>query len=231
MFPSTPEMNQPAKAEEGPGSGARRFVKKGKPMVEIRIHGRGGQGNVIAAYLLATAAFLDGQFSQAFPSFGAERRGAPITAFVRMDSHVIRRRSQVTSPLFLILQDDGLFRIPETMAGLLPGGAVLVNSSRTPEELRQWTREDGLSLGDSVRLVSIAATRLAVEEIGKPIPNTVLLSAFVALTGLLSRESLTKALEGRFSGPLLDGNLKLAGKAMNLVQTDQWKEVVLAGSH
>ncbi len=200
-------------------------------MVEIRIHGRGGQGNVIAAYLLATSAFLDGKYSQAFPSFGAERRGAPITAFVRIDTRTIRRRSQITSPLFLILQDDGLLRIPETVSGLLPEGSVLVNSPHPPEELLRRLEEDGIPLGESVRLLSIPATRMALDEIGRSIPNTVLLSAFLHLTGLLTRDSLLKALEGRFSGPLLAGNLRLAKNAMDQVQTGQWKEIALAGSH
>lgn len=97
-------------------------------MIEVRIHGRGGQGNVVAAYLLATAAFETGQHCQAFPSFGAERRGAPVTAYVRIAAQPIRRRCQVANPAFLLVQDAGLLHIPSTLEGLKPGGGILVNS-------------------------------------------------------------------------------------------------------
>ncbi|MCL5284379.1 MAG: 2-oxoacid:acceptor oxidoreductase family protein [Nitrospirae bacterium] len=197
-------------------------------MVEIRIHGRGGQGNVLAAYLLATAAFVEGRYSQAFPSFGAERRGAPITAFVRIDSAPILRRSQVTSPRFLILQDSGLLRIPGTLSGLSPEGAILVNSPDSPEELRRRLDDAGLSLDPAVRMLSLPATRLSMEVLGRPIPNTPLLSAFFSLTGLLSLQSLGQALEGRFSGDLLAKNRTLVDAGASHVPAGLWKEAVHA---
>ncbi len=197
-------------------------------MVEIRIHGRGGQGNVLAAYLLATAAFYEEKFSQAFPSFGAERRGAPITAFVRIDSTPILRRSQVTSPRYLILADDGLLRVPETLSGLSPEGAILVNSSHTPEDLRKRLEEEGISLGTGLRIATVPATRLAMEALGRPIPNASLLSAFLSLTGILSAESLGRAFVGRFSGDLLSKNLALVSSGASLVPENLWKEPVHA---
>ena len=197
-------------------------------MVEIRIHGRGGQGNVLAAYLLATAAFLEGQFSQAFPSFGAERRGAPITAFVRIDASPILRRSQITSPRYLVLADDGILRIPETLAGLSPEGAILVNSPRSPEELRKRLEEEGMTVGPAVRIETIPATRLAMEVLGRPIPNAPLLSAFLSLTGTLSTESLGRAFAGRFSGDLLQKNMSLVASGASLVTQNLWKEPIHA---
>ena len=197
-------------------------------MVEIRIHGRGGQGNVLAAYLLATAAFLEGQFSQAFPSFGAERRGAPITAFVRIDGSPILRRSQITSPRYLVLADDGILRIPETLAGLSPEGAILVNSPRSPEELRKRLEEEGMTVGPAVRIETIPATRLAMEVLGRPIPNAPLLSAFLSLTGTLATESLGRAFAGRFSGDLLQKNLTLVTSGASLVTRNLWKEPIHA---
>src|SRR5260221_13169617 len=96
--------------------------------VEIRIHGRGGQGNVVAAYLLAAGAIRAGFNAQAFPAFGAERRGAPVTAFVRIRVTPIRRRAEVEHPDFLVVQDSKLLDIPGTTAGLVDGSGILVNA-------------------------------------------------------------------------------------------------------
>lgn len=197
-------------------------------MVEIRIHGRGGQGNVIAAYLLASAAFYDGKFSQAFPSFGAERRGAPITAFVRIDERPILRRSQVISPQALLLQDDGLLRIPGTLSGLSQDGAVLVNSSCPPEELRRRLEEDGRPLSPLIGLMTLPATRLSLEVLGRPIPNTPLLAAFLALTEMIPLESLLRALSVRFSGDLLKKNQALVEKGAAQVASGRWRKAVHA---
>ncbi len=197
-------------------------------MVEIRIHGRGGQGNVLAAYLLATAAFFEGQFSQAFPSFGAERRGAPITAFVRIEAAPILRRSQVTAPRYLILQDHGLLRIPETLAGLAPGGAILVNSPDSPEGIRSRLADEEVLVDPSVRIVSIPATSLAMDLLGRPIPNVPLLGAFLSLTGLLSADSLVRALSERFTGEVLKKNLALVEAGASRAGAGLWKESVHA---
>ena len=93
-------------------------------MIEVRIHGRGGQGNVVAAYLLATAAFTEGWHAQAFPAFGAERRGAPVIAFTRLNDKAIRRRCQVEAPDYLIIQDEALLHVPGITDGLKPGGKI-----------------------------------------------------------------------------------------------------------
>lgn len=184
-------------------------------MIEIRIHGRGGQGNVVAAYLLATAAFEEGRYAQAFPNFGAERRGAPVTAFVRIADRPIRRRCQVIEPTYLIVQDDTLLHLPDISAGLQAGGAVLVNSIHDSADL-------AAQMGCEV--VALPASALAQEILGRPVPNTALLSAFLELTGLLPRAALVKALGERFRGTVLDNNRQLVERAAAAVDTGAWQE-------
>lgn len=184
-------------------------------MIEIRIHGRGGQGNVAAAYILAGAAFEDSRFSQAFPSFGAERRGAPVTAFVRIADKPFSRRCQVIHPGYLIIQDEALLHVPGVTEGLLPGGGILVNSTRSSAELKELTGLD---------MVSIPANALAKKILGRPVPNTALLSAFLALTGMVSLEALVKGLGQRFKGDVLERNTKLVNEAAGMVPAGIWKD-------
>jgi len=183
-------------------------------MIEIRIHGRGGQGNVVAAYLLAAAAIASGRYAQAFPAFGAERRGAPVAAFVRLDDQPIRRRCQVREPTFLIVQDPALLAVAGTLSGLRPGGTVLVDG---PSE--------HIAERDGAEVLAIPATRLAMEHIGRPVPNTALLAAFIALTEMLPLTALTGALSERFKGGVLEQNLKLVSAAAEMVEAGRWREV------
>ncbi len=184
-------------------------------MIEIRIHGRGGQGNVVAAYLLAMAAFEEGRYGQAFPNFGAERRGAPVMAFVRIDDSPIQRRCQVLHPAFLIIQDQALLHVPGVTDGLLPDGKILVNSSLSSAELSQ-------QLGKTA--IALPAMALAKQFLGRPVPNTALLAAFFSLTELLSQESLSNVLQKRFKGKILENNLKLIKEAATKVPAGLWKE-------
>jgi pyruvate ferredoxin oxidoreductase gamma subunit len=188
-------------------------------MIEYRIHGRGGQGSVAAAYLLAAAAFEAGFTCQAFPAFGAERRGAPVMAFVRIDTKPITLRSQVRNPDFLIVQDETLLLDPNLTNGLKSGGAMLVNSRKPSDEIASV-------LGTKV--VAFPATDLAVEVIGRPIPNTALLAAFLALTETVPQEALAAALKGRFHGAVLEKNLALIAKAAEAVEKGAWKELAYA---
>jgi len=182
-------------------------------VLEIRIHGRGGQGNVVAAYLLAGAAFEVGRHCQAFPAFGAERRGAPVTAFVRIADCPIRRRNQVRTPAFLIIQDDSLLHVPGVLDGLLPGGGVLVNSTESSESL-------SARLG--VATASIPATTLSTEVLGRPMPNVALLAAFLTATGALPHDALDKALAHRFKGDVLERNRALMARAEASVPAGLW---------
>ena len=187
-------------------------------MLEIRIHGRGGQGNVVAAYLLATAAIGEGRYAQAFPAFGAERRGAPVVAFTRIAEEPIRRRCQVLEPAFLIIQDQALMHIPGVLEGLKPGGGVLVNATAIPA---------GVETAE-VDVVNLPATALANEILGRPVPNTALLAAFLALTGLLPVQALTEALGQRFKGKVLERNKTLVETAAARVEAGRWQEVAHA---
>ncbi len=158
-------------------------------LTEIRIDGRGGQGNIVAAYMLAQAAFSAGLFAQAFPSFGPERRGAPVAAFVRLSDSPIRRRCQIGEPLYVIIQDQSLLHVPGLLAEVRPGGGILINSSRSPEQL-------GISK-TAANIVTIPATALAVQFLGEPIPNVALLSAFLTLSGLVPLAALERVLADR----------------------------------
>lgn len=176
---------------------------------------------MVAAYLLATAAFEEGRHCQAFPTFGAERRGAPVTAFVRIADKPIRRRCQVAAPGFLIVQDAGLLELPGVTEGLRPGGGIVVNDTRPPEELERLTGRPTLGL---------PAARLALEILGRPMPNVALLAAFLTITGLLPVTALEKALGHRFKGEVLEKNRRLIDAVVHTVPTGGWREAADAAS-
>ncbi len=185
-------------------------------MIEVRIHGRGGQGNVVAAYLLATAAIDEGRFGQAFPAFGAERRGAPVVSFVRIADQPLRRHNQVQTPAFLIIQDQALLHVPGVTEGLLTGGGILVNSNLDSETLSQQT---------GINLITLPADSLSQKYLKRPVPNTALLAAFLSLTELLPLEALVKALSHRFAGSLLEDNIRLVRNVAQMIPAGQWKEI------
>lgn len=176
-------------------------------MIEIRIHGRGGQGSVTMAELIAEAAFFSGQESQAFPSYGVERRGAPVTAFVRIDDQPIRLRSQVYSPDYLIVQDPTLLIDDKIFGDLKKGATVLINSKGAIADLK-------LPVG--VRIETINASGLALEVIGKPIINTILLGAFAGLTGLIKMSAIEQAIKERFEGEIGEKNVLAARKGFEV---------------
>lgn len=191
-------------------------------MFQVRIHGRGGQGVVTAAELLSVAAFEEGHHAQAFPSFGSERTGAPVVAYCRIDEKAIRVREPVMSPDALIVQDETLLGQVDVFSGLLADGYVLINSTKTFAEL---------GLGDLVgdrrdhRLITVPATELAREHLGRPVPNAVLLGAFAALTHAVTLNSVCNGIRVKFAGPLGDKNCAAAGAAYAFVQS-QLKESV-----
>jgi pyruvate ferredoxin oxidoreductase gamma subunit len=162
-------------------------------MKEIRIHGRGGMGNVTAAQLLAEAAFADGKYAQAFPSFGAEREGAPVLAFVRVSDTPIRLRQQVYEPDYLIVQDPSLLYVEGVLEGLKPNGMVLVNSTKPREEL---------PIPPEVNTITVPALRIALEIIGRPLFNVVMVGAFACATKLVDHEAVVKIIKLRYPGEL-----------------------------
>ena len=178
-------------------------------MIEIRIHGRGGQGNVAAAELLSIAAFKDGKFSQAFPSFGAERVGAPVMAFVRIDDKKIRTREDVQNPDYLIVQDSNLIGSVPVLDGLKPDGLILINSEKKPEELQLKT---------TAKVETIPATEIALEIIGRPIPNAIMIGAFCTITGLVSIDAVQEAIMGKFPGRVGENNVAALERAREIMQ-------------
>jgi len=179
---------------------------------EVRIHGRGGQGSVTAAELLAVAAFEDGKFSQAFPFFGVERRGAPVTAFARLSDKKIRLRSQIYEPDYVIVQDPTLISAVDVTAGLKPNGIVIVNSEKPADDI-------GIDKRMDVR--TIDATGIALAIIGRPIVNTTLLGAFAGATGEISIESIKRSVLERFPGKIGETNVEAAMRAYETMQVTQ----------
>src|SRR5436305_1597231 len=158
----------------------RTFVGRKEHLVlQVRFHGRGGQGVVTAAELLAVTAFIDDKESQAFPSFGSERMGAPVMAFCRIDDTPIRLREPVSSPDVLIIQDPTLLADRNLFAGLTDGGFVLINSGKEPDALGIASVIERLPAG---HVRTAPASDTARQLLGKPLPNAALLGGFVALT-------------------------------------------------
>ena len=148
-------------------------------IVEVRIHGRGGQGVVTAAELLAAAAFAEGRHAQAFPSFGSERTGAPVVAFCRISDRPIRTREPVMHPDALIIQDPTLLHQMNVFEGVGPDAVVLLNSARGADEL--GLGEVTSRLG-AASVLTVPATELAQRHLGRPVPNAALLGGFAAVS-------------------------------------------------
>lgn len=183
-------------------------------MVEVRIHGRGGQGVVTASDLLAMAAFTDGHHAQAFPSFGSERTDAPVVSFCRITNKEIRTREPVLEPDLIIVQDPTLLAVMDVFSGLKPDGYALVNSGKTLEELDLTHLLDGRPPG---RILTIPAFEIAKEYLGRPVPNVVMLAGAAALTGLIRQDSMAQAIRSRFPGPVGEANVRAANATFDLV--------------
>jgi len=180
-------------------------------MQQIRIHGRGGQGVVTAAELIAIAAFNDGKQAQAFPSFGVERTGAPIEAFARIDNKPIRTREHIHKPNILIIQDPSLLSTVNVTKGCDNKTLTIINTAKPKNEINLKLPKNNIFVID--------ATKIAMEEIGRNIVNTVILGAFAKTTGLVSLDSLKKAITQKFSSKgqaIIDKNNKAIEKAYNL---------------
>jgi pyruvate ferredoxin oxidoreductase gamma subunit len=179
-------------------------------MFQVRIHGRGGQGVVTATELLSVAAFREGRHAQAFPSFGSERTGAPVVAFCRIDDRPIRLREPILAPDALIIQDPTLLHQVDVFGGLAKDGYILINTSRSFEEL---------GLGDFIagfrreRLCTVPATELALKHVGRAVPNAALLAGFAAVSGRISLESVIAAIREKFPKKVAEGNVAAANAA------------------
>lgn len=186
-------------------------------MFGVRIHGRGGQGVVTAAELLSVAAFDEGAHAQAFPSFGSERTGAPVVAFCRIDDKPIRLREPIIAPQAVIIADATLLHAVDVFGGLTDDGYVLVNSSRTFDELGLADLAARLKRD---RLLTVPATEIALRHVGRPFPNAVLLGGFAAMSGLLSLKAVTTAISEHFPGDLGQRNAAAATEAFDYVTAE-----------
>ena len=179
-------------------------------MYEIRFHGRGGQGAVTSAELLAVGAIASGHYAQAFPSFGPERRGAPVIAFARVSEEPIRIRTKVEHPSAVIVLDPSLLTIVNVGEGLRDDGVIIVNSNKPADELAEVIGVD------PSRIATVDATHIAWEEIGRPITNTTMLGALVEVTKIVDPAQVEEALKARF-GRIAERNIKAFGRAMKEV--------------
>ena len=186
-------------------------------MFQLRIHGRGGQGVVSAAEVLSVAAFSQGRHAQAFPSFGSERTGAPVVSFCRIDDKEIRLREPIMQPDALIIQDPTLLHQVNVFNGLTLDGYVLINTSRSFEQLGIAEIARGRR---PERLCTVPATELALKHIGRPMPNVVLLGGFAALSGVIDIPALAKAVRDKFPGKIGEDNIVAATAAFEYVQKE-----------
>ena len=170
-------------------------------MFQVRIHGRGGQGVVTAAELLSVAAFLEGKYAQAFPSFGSERTGAPVVAFCRISDREIRLREPVIAPDAVIIQDKTVIEPAKAFSGVVKNGFALINSSQDIS---------GSLNVNNIKIKCVGATEIALENIGRPLPNAVLLGSFSAFTGIIKLESVEEAIKTKFSGVIAEKNIAAA---------------------
>ncbi len=158
-------------------------------MIEIRFHGRGGQGTVVASKILADALAKEGNYVQAYPEFGVERRGAPVYAFIRIDNKPIYDKSRIYTPDHVVVVDPTLVEAIDVTEGLKPGGLVIINSDRRPEDFK---------FPDRYRVTTINATEIAVKHklgtLAAPIVNTAIIGAVIKILGLCRIESLVEAI-------------------------------------
>lgn len=187
-------------------------------MVEIRWHGRGGQGAKTACLLLAEVAGLEGKFVQGFPEYGPERMGAPITAYNRICENRCTNHSNIYYPNYVVVLDEGLLDSVDVAAGLKADGAIIINTPATPQELRSKLRDW------SGKVCTIDARRISEEILGKNFPNTPMLAAVVKVSGVLEAERFLADMEASFkhkfaSKPqVVEGNMKTLKKSMEEVQ-------------
>lgn len=186
-------------------------------MFQIRMHGRGGQGVVSGAEMLSVAAFLEGRYAQAFPSFGSERMGAPVMAFCRIDDRPIRLREPVMSPNALIIQDPTLLHQVDLFSGLQPAGIVIINATRS---LAQLGLTELAASNPHHRIVTVPATDLAMKHVGRAVPNVPLIGAFAALTSLLALDSVIAAIREKFPARIAEGNVAAARAAHELALSE-----------
>lgn len=195
-----------------------RRLTKVKNLMEIRWHGRGGQGAVTAGRLLAEAALARGSYGQAFPEFGPERRGSPVQAFTRLSSSVIRAYYGIANPDVVIVLDPTLMEAVDVTQGLASDGLLLVNTRLSPGQVREKLKLGGATVG------TVDASRIAQECMGVAIPNTAMIGALVRVRDILGLEDVTsyyrRAFASKYPAHVLDGNLNAIQRAHQEVRAE-----------
>mgnify|MGYP001623162016 CR=1 FL=1 len=187
-------------------------------LLEIRWHGRGGQGAKTASLLLADAAFNTGKYIQGFPEYGPERMGAPITAYNRISSTPIRLHSNIYYPDYVVVVDDTLLESVDVTAGLKESGAIVINSTKSGEELRKHLK------GYKGDIYTIDARKISEEALGRYFPNVPMLAAIVKVTGIMPEDDFVKDMEGSFKHKfakkpeVIDGNMQALKQALKEVK-------------
>lgn len=180
-----------------------------KILIEVRFHGRGGQGVVTAADLLAVAGFREGYYTLSFPMFGAEKRGTPVVSFLRISDEPIVARDEVYNPDYVVVLDPTVMETVNVVAGLKEGGMLIANYPKGSEDLKKEIRADELK----IKVATINATKMTMEILGRPITNTTMVGAFGGATRLVSLETLLEVINEWFRGELAEKNAKLVEEA------------------
>jgi len=181
-------------------------------MIEVRWHGRGGQGAVTSVELLALTAIEEGKYAQGFPSFGPERRGAPVAAFNRVDDHHVKIRSQIYNPDVVVVLDESLMAMVNVVDGLKPDGILIVNTAKSIKEIAEMTKFKG-------KIATVDGSSIAWKELGVPITNTTMLGALIKCTKVVKLESVKGPVDHRF-GRIANKNLAAMKRAYDEVKTN-----------
>jgi pyruvate ferredoxin oxidoreductase gamma subunit len=188
-------------------------------LLEIRWHGRGGQGAVTAAKILAESAILDGKFIQAFPEFGPERAGAPVRSFTRISTVPIYTHSQVTSPSLVLVLDPTLLDVTDVTEGLTADGVLIINTKESPKDLRTRLGLKGR------RLFTVPATDIAIKELKRNIPNTPMIAALIKVTGIVDMKAVEKNFREKyskkFSQEIIEANIRAMEQAFTSVEEEK----------
>ncbi len=175
-------------------------------MIEVRFHGRGGQGVVTSANILAIAAFKEGKYCQAFPFFGTERRGAPVVSFTRIDTEFIRTREQIYNPDYVVVLDPTLLNVVDVTEGLEEDEMIIINTNKDIDLLTKAT------------IKTVDATAIALEIIGKPFVNTPMIGALVGATGIVKLDSVVEAVKERFTEEIAKKNIEAVKKTYEKIK-------------
>ena len=181
-------------------------------LVEVRWHGRGGQGVVTVSRLLAQAALLDGKYVQAFPEFGPERAGAPVTGFTRISDEPISIHSRIYNPNIVVLVDPTLLGKVNIVEGLVKGGTIVANTEMEPSEMKKALN------AEEANVYTVDATRIALDILGRPIYNTAMLGALLKVAPLTSMNSMTSVVMKRFPGAVGEKNVAVIKRAYKEVK-------------